>query len=263
TLECRPPPKQEVMDEDQAGPDPGESHEDLVRPDSEPTHNEFMAELYPKNLDDAYTIVDQFINDKSTEDELGKLNAESEVVSMVTVLIHQASSSITPLSMPIIDLSPPKPTSSTKAPIFTATTMTTTKMTTTIMTTTTNFPLPPPLPQQSTSNSELVACVMKLEQKLVAFEQNSKTLDNTTQNLGSRVFTLDIIDLPPKIDEAVYESIEEVVHIAFQASLRDRFRELLEADMREILHQRMFESGFYKSLPEHVALYEALEASME
>nr|GEU30821.1 hypothetical protein [Tanacetum cinerariifolium] len=25
----------------------------------------------------------------------------------------------------------------------------------------------------------------------------------------------------------------------------------------------MFESGFYKSLPEHVALYEALEASME
>ncbi|GKG49846.1 hypothetical protein Tco_0518620, partial [Tanacetum coccineum] len=31
----------------------------------------------------------------------------------------------------------------------------------------------------------------------------------------------------------------------------------------EILHQWMFESGTYKSLPEHVALYEALEASME
>ncbi|GJY08696.1 hypothetical protein Tco_0375750 [Tanacetum coccineum] len=30
-----------------------------------------------------------------------------------------------------------------------------------------------------------------------------------------------------------------------------------------MLHQRMFESGSYKSLPEHVALYEALEASME
>ncbi|GKD22768.1 hypothetical protein Tco_1224471 [Tanacetum coccineum] len=29
-----------------------------------------------------------------------------------------------------------------------------------------------------------------------------------------------------------------------------------------MLHQRMFESGTYKSLPEHVALYEALEASM-
>nr|GEZ36502.1 hypothetical protein [Tanacetum cinerariifolium] len=40
-------------------------------------------------------------------------------------------------------------------------------------------------------------------------------------------------------------------------------RELPEADMKEILHQRMFETGTYKSLLGHVALYEALEASME
>ncbi|GJS05138.1 hypothetical protein Tco_0321646 [Tanacetum coccineum] len=33
--------------------------------------------------------------------------------------------------------------------------------------------------------------------------------------------------------------------------------------MKEILHQCMFETGTYKSLPERVALYEALEASME
>ncbi|GKF08137.1 hypothetical protein Tco_0042361 [Tanacetum coccineum] len=33
--------------------------------------------------------------------------------------------------------------------------------------------------------------------------------------------------------------------------------------MKEILHQRMFESGTYKSLPKHVALHEALKASME
>nr|GFD20230.1 hypothetical protein [Tanacetum cinerariifolium] len=43
----------------------------------------------------------------------------------------------------------------------------------------------------------------------------------------------------------------------------DRFRELPKADMKEILHQRMFESGSYNSLPEHVALYEALKASRE
>nr|GEY00765.1 hypothetical protein [Tanacetum cinerariifolium] len=30
-----------------------------------------------------------------------------------------------------------------------------------------------------------------------------------------------------------------------------------------MLHQRMFESGSYKSVPKHIALYEALEASME
>ncbi|GKE25081.1 hypothetical protein Tco_1436593 [Tanacetum coccineum] len=33
--------------------------------------------------------------------------------------------------------------------------------------------------------------------------------------------------------------------------------------MKEMLHQRMFETGSYKSLPEHIALYEALEASMD
>ncbi|GKF63181.1 hypothetical protein Tco_0186629 [Tanacetum coccineum] len=33
--------------------------------------------------------------------------------------------------------------------------------------------------------------------------------------------------------------------------------------MKEMLHQRMFETGSYKSLSEHIALYKALEASME
>ncbi|GJQ93332.1 hypothetical protein Tco_0004471 [Tanacetum coccineum] len=193
------------MDEDQAGPDPGVSRVALAGPNLEPTHEEFMARVYPdvheslkfpadehvilkeplsssgtlssmKNLDDAYTIGDQFINDKSTEDELGKLNMESEMVSMVT---------------------------------------------------------------------------------------KNKNLDNMTRNLGSRVFTLELRDLPHKIDEVVHESVKEAVHVALRAPLRDCFRELPEADMKEILHQRMFETGTYKSLPEHVALYEALEASME
>nr|GEU97823.1 reverse transcriptase domain-containing protein [Tanacetum cinerariifolium] len=57
--------------------------------------------------------------------------------------------------------------------------------------------------------------------------------------------------------------VKEAVHIALQAPLRDSFREVPEADMKEILHQRMFESGSYKSLPEHVALYKAFEASMK
>ncbi|GKG56091.1 hypothetical protein Tco_0577166, partial [Tanacetum coccineum] len=33
--------------------------------------------------------------------------------------------------------------------------------------------------------------------------------------------------------------------------------------MKEILHDRMYESGSYRSQPEHIALYEALEASMD
>nr|GEX79743.1 copia protein [Tanacetum cinerariifolium] len=152
TLESRPPPKQEFMEEGQARLDPGVSRAALAGPNPEPTHEEFMATVYPdvhgslklpvdehvileeplsssgtlssmKNLDDAYTFRDQFLNDKSTEDEPGKLNMDSEVVSMVTILIHQASSSVPPLSTSIIDLSPPKPVHpTTHAPIFIATT---------------------------------------------------------------------------------------------------------------------------------------------
>nr|GEX92441.1 histone deacetylase 14 [Tanacetum cinerariifolium] len=94
-------------------------------------------------------------------------------------------------------------------------------------------------------------------------DKKSQTFDNTTQNLRSRVFTLGLWDLPHKFNQTVNEVVKEAVHVAFQAPLRDHFRELLEADMKEILHQRMFNSGSYKSLHEHVALYEALEASME
>ncbi|GKA02942.1 hypothetical protein Tco_0675723, partial [Tanacetum coccineum] len=51
-----------------------------------------------KNLEDAYAIGDQFINDKSTNDEPGKLNVEAKVVTMVIVPIYQASSSVPPFT---------------------------------------------------------------------------------------------------------------------------------------------------------------------
>ncbi|GJU47060.1 hypothetical protein Tco_1204326 [Tanacetum coccineum] len=244
TPESRPSPDDDKMDEDQAGPDPEKA---------DPLSSTGILSSM-KNLDDAYTIEDQFLNDKSTKDELGKLNVEAEVVSMATVPIYHTFSSVPPLSTPVIDLLPPKPVSSTtQAPIFIATTTTTT----------TTLPLPSPPQQQSTTDSELAARVTTLEHKFFVFEQNSNNLDNTTQNLGSRVLTLELRDLPHKINQMVNEVVKEAVHVALQAPLRDRFRELPEADMKEILHQRMFESGTYKSLPEHVALYEALEASME
>nr|GEW34278.1 uncharacterized mitochondrial protein AtMg00810-like [Tanacetum cinerariifolium] len=199
------------LDQGQTGSDPGlgVSRMDLVGPNPKPTHEEFMANVYPdvheslklpvdehvileeplsssgtlssmKNLDDAYTYGDQFLNDKSTEYEPRKLNMDSKVVSMVTVLILQASSSVPPLSTPIID-------------------------------------------------------------KLTAFKQKSKTLDNSTQNLGSKVFTLKLQDLPYKIDQTVNTVVNEAVHIALQAPLRDHFKELPEADIKEILQQRMDE----------------------
>ncbi|GJX20535.1 retrovirus-related pol polyprotein from transposon TNT 1-94 [Tanacetum coccineum] len=91
TPESRPPPEQVFIEQDQAGPDPRESYVALAGPNLGPTHDEFMANdplslsgtlSSVKNLDDAYTNGDQFLNDKSTKDEPGKLNMEAEVVSM-------------------------------------------------------------------------------------------------------------------------------------------------------------------------------------
>ncbi|GKF04636.1 hypothetical protein Tco_0035304, partial [Tanacetum coccineum] len=54
----------------------------------------------------------------------------------------------------------------------------------------------------------------------------------------------------------------DVVDWAIQASLRDRFRDFPEADMKEILHHRMWESNSYQAYEDHKQLYEALETSM-
>nr|GEY72001.1 hypothetical protein [Tanacetum cinerariifolium] len=62
------------------------------------------------------------------------------------------------------------------------------------------------------------------------------SMDVTTQALSSRIFTLELRDLPHKINQTINEAVKEAVHVALQALLRDRFKELPKADMKEILH---------------------------
>nr|GEU29239.1 hypothetical protein [Tanacetum cinerariifolium] len=61
---------------------------------------------------------------------------------------------------------------------------------------------------------------------------------------------------------AVSEVVTDVVDWAMQAPLQNRFRDLPEADMKEILHQRMWETKSYKTHEDHTQLFEALEKSM-
>ncbi|GKA11426.1 hypothetical protein Tco_0690972 [Tanacetum coccineum] len=255
TLESRPPPERVHIEEDQAGSNSRQSHVVLAGPSPKPMHEDFVATVYPqvheslkttpeeqvhmenppslsgtlssmKNIDDAFTFGDQFLNDNPTKEEPGKANVETKVESMLTVPIHQASSSAPPLSTPIIDLTPSKPVfPPAQEPIFIAI----------IATTTTTLPLPPPPPQQITTVPELDIHV---------------------------VFTLENHDLYSKIDNYVNETVKEAVHNTLQALIRERFRDLTEFEMKEILHDRMFESGSYISHPEHTTLYEALEASI-
>ncbi|GKD15943.1 hypothetical protein Tco_1205101 [Tanacetum coccineum] len=222
-----------------------------VHIENPPSSSETLSST--KNLGDAFTFGDQFLNDKSLEDEPGKTNVETEVKSMVTVPIHQASSLAPPLSTPIIDLTPPKPVSPlVQETIFTVTTATKTTL------------LPPPPPQQqNTIDSKLATRVSALEKICANFEKKTKLQDKTTQALSSRVYMLENHDLYSKIDKYVNEVVKEAVHNALQAPLRERFRDLFEFEMKEILHDRMFESGSYRSYPEHTALYDALKLFMD
>ncbi|GJX57558.1 hypothetical protein Tco_0287455 [Tanacetum coccineum] len=94
-------------------------------------------------------------------------------------------------------------------------------------------------------------------------ETEVESMDKTIKALGSRVYTLENHDLYPKIDKQVNETVKEVVHDALQAPLLDRFRDLSEVQMKEILCDQMFESGSYRSHPDHSSLYQALEVSIE
>nr|GEU62126.1 hypothetical protein [Tanacetum cinerariifolium] len=81
------------------------------------------------------------------------------------------------------------------------------------------------------------------------------------QSWGS-LYTLENLDIPQQVSKAVDEVVTDAVDWAIQASLRNRFRDLPEADMKEILHQRMWETNSYKTHEDHMMVYEALEKSM-
>ncbi|GJW71967.1 hypothetical protein Tco_0128884 [Tanacetum coccineum] len=83
------------------------------------------------------------------------------------------------------------------------------------------------------------------------------------QNTTDPVLAAQNHDLYSKIDNYVNETVKKAIHNALQVPIRDHFRELSEFEMKEILHDRMFESGSYQSHSEHSTLYEALEASMD
>nr|GEV19173.1 hypothetical protein [Tanacetum cinerariifolium] len=78
------------------------------------------------------------------------------------------------------------------------------------------------------------------------------------------LMTSPIIDLTlrPKSPKEHHEVVTDAVDWAMQAPLCNCFRDLSEADIKEILHQRMWESDSYKSHEDHMQLFEAFEKSM-
>nr|GFB70529.1 hypothetical protein [Tanacetum cinerariifolium] len=64
------------------------------------------------------------------------------------------------------------------------------------------------------------------------------------------------------VSKAVDEIVTDAVDWAIKAPLQNCFRDFPKADIKEILHQQMWETNSYKAQEDHMILYEALEKSM-
>ncbi|GKC71367.1 hypothetical protein Tco_1117250, partial [Tanacetum coccineum] len=142
TLKSQPPPEREHMEEDQAVSDLGQSHVTQARPNPEPMHKDFIVTVYPK-----------------VHESLKLTTEEHDAFTFVTVPIRQASSSIPPLSTPIINLSPPKLVLPlVQEHIFSTTTL----------------PPPLPLPPQSTTDPDLATRIFALEKRSAGLEKKNQ-----------------------------------------------------------------------------------------
>ncbi|GJR35134.1 hypothetical protein Tco_1210818 [Tanacetum coccineum] len=116
------------QDEGQAGPNPGDQDEgqagsnpgDATESQPQSSHVGILEEPASssgtmsslQNLEKDLSFTDQFFVEKPQEEEPGKTNAEAEVQSMISVPIHQDTSSVPPMTTPVIDLT------NTSDPIF-------------------------------------------------------------------------------------------------------------------------------------------------
>ncbi|GJY84706.1 hypothetical protein Tco_0498732 [Tanacetum coccineum] len=149
---------------------------------------------------------------------------------MVTVPIHQDTSSISLMTTLVIDLTISQPVS-----------------------TTVQAPLP----------TSIATRIGELKQHMADLLQDNLALEERLDKHGSRLYKLENLDIPYQVSKVVDEIVMDAVDWAIQAPLRDRFRDLPEADMKEILHHRMWETKSYEAHEDHKKLYEALEKSMD
>ncbi|GJZ27958.1 retrovirus-related pol polyprotein from transposon TNT 1-94, partial [Tanacetum coccineum] len=192
-----------------------------------------------QNLDKELSFTNQFLSEKSQEDEPEKTNIEAEVQSMVTVPIHQDTSSVPLMTTPVIDLtvSQPVPTAvQTPLPTLTAT------ATATTTTTTTTLPPIPPQPQQGSSDSILIKRIGELEQHMADMVEANQALEERLDKQGSRLYKLENLNIPHQVSKAVDEIVTDAVDWSIQLLSRDRFRDLLRS-----YHERY-------SLPPHELL---------
>nr|GEV62320.1 copia protein [Tanacetum cinerariifolium] len=143
---------------------------------TEPTGPSLQLKNKGITMTNSETESDEFFVEKPHEEEPEKTNVELEVQSMVTVPIQHDTSSVPPMTTPVIDLTIPQPDSLTvHTPLLTST------ATTTTITTTTTLPSPPPQQQQSTIDPILLQRVDLAE----ARKKRQKRSDSLRNPSGS------------------------------------------------------------------------------
>ncbi|GJR75164.1 hypothetical protein Tco_0087529 [Tanacetum coccineum] len=226
-----------------------------------------------QNLDKEISFTNQFLAEKSQEDKPEKTNTEAEVQSLVTVPIHQDTSSVPLMTTPVIDLTVSQPTSTTvQASLPTSTA-------TTAIATTTTLPPPSPQPQQGISKSIIIQQIGELERCIADQVDANQALEERLDKQGNRIHQMETQDLSRmireqiveyidkqeidrKIEETVKEAVTASVQYAMRAPLRARFKDLPTSDMKEILLQRMLEENYDKDHEDHRMAYEALQKSI-
>ena len=167
-----------------------------------------------QQLDKELSFADQFLAEKSQEDEPEKPNNEAEVQSMVTVPIHQDTSSAPLMTTPVIDLTASQPASTTVLASFTSSTPLETTKTTTIV------QPPPPQPQQGSSNELLIKHIGELEGYIANMIDTNQALKTRLDKYGDRLYKLERLNIEDKVDTVVNEMASEAVELAMQAPLQ-------------------------------------------
>nr|GEY89869.1 hypothetical protein [Tanacetum cinerariifolium] len=109
--------------------------------------------------------------------------------------------------------------------------------------------------QALSSISLMTSTIIDLTSRLESPKEHQQLKATTTETTTTTTTTL-----PPPQDPQ--QSTIEAMMVKRISPLRNYFRDLPESDMKEILHQRMWESDSYKSHEDHMQLFEDLEKSM-
>nr|GEV77491.1 hypothetical protein [Tanacetum cinerariifolium] len=105
----------------------------------------------------------------------------------------------------------------------------------------------------------------QMDEGFTATAYPKTTAETEAESMVSITIQQDTSSIPPMttlVSKAMDEVVTDAVDWAIQAPLRNHFRNLPEADMKEILYQIMWETNSYKIHEDHMMLYEALEKSM-